>query len=347
MSLEDTPGGSPAPGSAPPVEPLVPGAAAGPCPTEPAPGLSGRLAGILFSPGETFRKIAERPSWGGAFGVYLAIVAAAFLVYCLRVDWETVMRAQFEESLAWKLTSSFLSEGQLAEIERASLNQVMSLGRGGLTLTTVMNQVIFVMVGFHFMAVVFSTLFYLMGALADLKLGRVYLDGFLCFLLLIFFTILNVTVTAAFDENSRGALPYQAGLGCGLFVAYLWLFGRSVGRQSDFKRMVATYAHALAVPALALVVMVIVILVKQEPLTLSADRVVTSSLGGILSMRGTSPLAVILGAIDVFTIWGLTVASIGFAAASRLSMGTSVAITFLPWGFYTMARLAMAAAFGG
>jgi hypothetical protein len=71
---------------------------------------------------------------------------------------------------------------------------------------------------------------------------------------------------------------------------------------------------------------------------------VTSNLGAILGMK-TGAFGALLGALDLFTLWALSVMAIGFAAASRLSLGTAAAITFLPWGFYTMARIALAAAF--
>lgn len=321
--------------------------AAPPGPAEPLPSLPARLFGALFSPGATFRRIVDRPLWSGAFAVYLVIVVSAMLVYSLNVDWEAMMRSSFENSVGWKLMSSIMSEGQLAEAERVSLNQVLSVGRAGLALQTTINAGIGTLIVFHFLAVLFATLFYLMGALADLRLGRVYLDGFLCFLVIILFGILSFMVRAAFGENSLGALPYQAGLASLFFVGYFLLFRRSVDRQPDFRRLIAAYAHAMAVPGLAMVVMAAVILLKQDMVTVAQDQVVASNLGAILSITGTGPLAVLLGSLDLFTLWTLIIASIGFAAATRLSTGTSVAITFLPWGFFTMARLAMAAAFGG
>ncbi len=335
MSMEETAG-------SPPI-----GTTDAPGPGTPHPGLPSRMIGVLFSPGATFTRIAERPSWLGALAAYLVIVAAATMVYSLNVDWEAMLRSSFEGSVGWKLMTSIMSESQLAEIERTSLNEILSVGRGGLALSTTLNSVIGTVVLFHFMAVLFATLFYLMGSLADLKLGRVYLDAFFCVLLFILFAIVNFTVRAAFGEDGRAALPYQSGLTCLFFLGYFWLFRRSVERQPDLRRLVASYAHAMAVPALAMIVMVIVIFIKQEPVTVTGDQVVMSSLGGILGYQGSSPLAVLLGAIDIFQLWGLIAASIGFAAATRLSMGTAAAITFLPWGFYTMARLAMSAAFGG
>jgi hypothetical protein len=291
--------------------------------------------------------ISARPAWTGAFAVYLVIVVSTMLVYSLDVDWEAMIRSTWENSLFWKLLASLMSEAQLAEAERVSINETLSVGRAGLALTTVINSVVASLVGFHFLVVLFATLFYLMGALADLKLGRVYLDGFICFLILILFVIANITVRAVSGEDSRAALPYQAGLASVFCLGYFWLLRRSVDRQDDLRSLVAAYAHAMAVPGLAMIVMAAVLLLKQTPVTVSQDLVVASSVGAVLGMKGSGPLPVLLGALDVFTIWGLAAASIGFAAATRLSMGTSVAITFLPWGFWTMARLALAAAFGG
>ncbi|HXI02574.1 MAG TPA: hypothetical protein VNI57_05300 [Candidatus Saccharimonadales bacterium] len=318
-----------------------------PPPQEDLPSLPSRMIGALFSPGATFRRISGRPVWTGALAAYLVIVAVATLTYSLKVDWESMLRGQLESSLGWKITSSFLPENQLDQAEHAMMSEVLSIGRNGMALNSVLNSVIGTTLVFQIMLILFATLFYLMGSLADLKLGRIYLDGLLAILIFILFAILNAVVRGIFGGDSLAALPYQAGLASIFFIGYFWFLRRSIERQPDFKRLAATYAHAMAVPALAMLVLMVVVVIKSGAVTAPADQVVQSSIAGMLSMKGAGPLTVMLGALDIFTLWGLVVAAIGFASATRLSLGASIAITFLPWGFYTMARIAIAAAFGG
>lgn len=332
-------------GSAPPQDAIQPppGPPEGPPPAMPS--LPARMLGVLTSPGATFKLVAVRPSWASALALYLVLVAAASLAYSLNVDWESMWRNQLESSTMWRFISSVAGEDQLAEIERAWLNEITSLGTGGMALNTTLQATFGTVIIFHFMLILFVTLFYLMGALADLKLGRVYLDGLLCLLILILSAILNAFARGLFGGDARSALPYQAGLSALIFIGYFWLLYKSIERQPDLKRMAGAYAHAMAVPAVASIVLIAIALLKSEPLTVPGDQVVTSSVGAIVGQT-QGALGVLLGALDLFTLWGLSVMAIGFSAASRLSMGTAAAITFLPWGFYTMARLALAAATG-
>ena len=338
MSTLEPPGG-------PGLPPEAPMTGAGPDAAAPEPpSLPVRFAAVIHSPGATLRGVSERPSWVGALAIYLAIVAIATLVYSLNVDWEGMWRTQLESSIGWQLASSLFGEDQLDTIEKTSLNEILSLGRGGMALNTTLQSVFGTVVVFHFMLILFVTLFYLMGALADLRLARVYLDALLCLLVLILSAILGAFVRGMFGGDGRAALPWQAGLSSLFFIAYLWLLHRSIERQPELRRMASVYAHSFAIPALAAVLLIVITLVKSEPLTVPGDQVVTSNLGAILGMK-TGAFGALLGALDLFTLWALSVMAIGFAAASRLSLGTAAAITFLPWGFYTMARIALAAAF--
>jgi hypothetical protein len=336
MSNDETPRG--------PVPPAPPAPGAS---QEELPSLPSRIFGVFFSPGATFGLISCRPAWLGALVFYLVAIGLSTLVYSLNVDWETMWRGQLESSVAWKLASSVMPEGDLERIERTSLNEILSAGKGGMALRTTINAVIYSTLFFQIMIIVFATLFYLMGALADLKLGRLYLDAFFCVGVFILFTIVNAFVRGMFGENTRGALPYEAGIASLFFLGYFWLLYRSFERQPELRKFVSSYAHAMAIPAVASLLLILVVFLKSEPVTVPGDQVLTSSIGAILGMEGSGVMTVLLRSLDLFKLWELTAAAIGFAAVTRLSMGTTVAITFLPWGFYTMARVAMAVAFGG
>ena len=52
------------------------------------------------------------------------------------------------------------------------------------------------------------------------------------------------------EATGRAALPWQAGLSCLFFIGYLWIFYRSIERQADYRKMAASYAHAMAIPCL-------------------------------------------------------------------------------------------------
>lgn len=56
----------------------------------------GRLIGILVAPGETFRSIAERPTWLPPLLVLALLAGAVGLVLQVRTDPEEMVREQFE-----------------------------------------------------------------------------------------------------------------------------------------------------------------------------------------------------------------------------------------------------------
>jgi hypothetical protein len=339
MSDIETPGGSPQSPEIPP-------------PTGPVPGgdsasLPANFMGVLFSPGAAFQRIITRPAWAGALTIYVLAVAAAALAYSLNVDWEAMMRGQFEASLAWKLMSSVMSPDQLDQAEGAALQNILSTGRGGMALNTVFQGVIFSVIAVHFMAILFATLFYLMGSLSDLKLGRLYLDGLLALVIVMGFSIGGGIVQALLGMDPREFLPYQAGWNMLFLGGYLWILRKGVERQPVFRQFFATYTHAMAVPTVAALIAILVILLKGEPVTVGGDQILASNLGAILGFTGTGALATLLSAIELFRIWEYIIVAIGFKCATRLSFGASLSITFLPWGFVTMTRIAMAAVFGG
>lgn len=320
-----------------------------PPPTE--PGETGTLAanflGVLFAPGATFKRILNRPGWAGALSLYILAIALSALVYSLKVDWEAMFRAQFEGSLGWKFMSSVLSEEQMEQTEKVALDNILETGSGGMALQTVTQSVIYGTIAVHAMATIFATLFYLMGALGDLKLGRLYLDGLLAFLLLVVFTFAGAAARGLLGLDARGFLPIQAALNGLFFLGYAWLLFKTVERQPTFRKFFSVYVHAMAVPAAAALLAIVVMLVQSGPITVAGNEILRSNVGAILGYEGTGVLPTILSSIEIFRIWELVIVAIAFAAVSRLSFATSAAITFLPWGFVTMAKVALSAVFGG
>ncbi|MGH9362156.1 MAG: Yip1 family protein [Thermoanaerobaculia bacterium] len=56
----------------------------------------GRLVGVLVAPGKTFRSIAERPTWGVAFAVLVALTVATTLLFFQKMDFAEIVRQQME-----------------------------------------------------------------------------------------------------------------------------------------------------------------------------------------------------------------------------------------------------------
>jgi len=315
-------------------------------PEPPPDPLFSRVIGVILSPVTTFRNVVTRPAWVGAFVIYLIAIGLSTVVYSLNVDWEALMRSQFEDSLGWKLASSLVPEEKLSEVEHGAVEEILSTGAGGMTLLTTANTITGGAIGFIVMGIIFATLFYLMGALGDLKLGRIYFDGFLCFLMFIAWAIIGAIVRGLFGSEARDALPWQAGVNTIFLFAFLYVVYKTVERQPAFKKLMSVYAHGMTISVVASLLVIVVVLIQREPLTVGPDQVLRSNIAALAGMKGSGLVATILGALDIFTLWQLVTLTIGFAAATGLSIWMTASITFLPWGFVTMVKIAAAALFG-
>jgi len=81
------------------IGPEQPGSEPAPHPVAPAPETTnpfGRLAGVLFSPDETFASIARRPDWLVPLLLFLVLSAVSGYVFAHHVDFVSAARAQLE-----------------------------------------------------------------------------------------------------------------------------------------------------------------------------------------------------------------------------------------------------------
>ena len=106
---------------------------------------------------------------------------------------------------------------------------------------------------------------------------------------------------------------------------------------------VVTYTSAVGI--IALLVALTITYANPDSASIPMEKLVKSSIGNWVTL-GIPILDALLKSLDVFTLWNLTVLTIGFRWATRLSAGVTATITFLPWGVYVLIKLAWAAVFG-
>ena len=68
-----------------------------PAPPLPRTGALSRLAGVFFSPVETFRSIAQRPTWLAPLLVWTVLSVSITTIVLPRMDWEKMIRSRMEK----------------------------------------------------------------------------------------------------------------------------------------------------------------------------------------------------------------------------------------------------------
>lgn len=104
----------------------------------------GRILGVLVSPGETFRSIAERPTWIPPFLVLVLLGFAVGLVVQLRTDPEEMVRGQMS------MLKMDISEEQLNEAIDQAENQSMAAKVALMAVSVVVQVAIYALVALLF-----------------------------------------------------------------------------------------------------------------------------------------------------------------------------------------------------
>lgn len=125
----------------------------------------------------------------------------------------------------------------------------------------------------------------------------------------------------------------------------MWLLNVQAAKDEVFHKMLSVSTYASVVPLIGALALLGVSLATEGVIETRFDRFVTSSLGQVLKPEG-AVLRAVLDRVDLFTIWMLTVLTIGYRAVTKLSAGVAAAITLLPWGVYALFMIGFAALLG-
>jgi len=147
----------------------------------------------------------------------------------------------------------------------------------------------------------------------------------------------NDRITAAQAEEILGRMIFL------FIVAGVLLFGGNflLGGESDFRTVLAVTSHAWLATVVKSVVVVPLMLAK-------GSMSVATSLQILLpGERWMSPVGVMLGATDIFSLWMLALVVIGLAAAYRFSRGKVAALVVAFYILATGVSAGLAALFAG
>lgn len=300
-----------------------------------------RMMGVVVSPVETFSDIARQPGWLFPFVCYLAVFVVCFGIYAWKADWVAIITDQIENNPLMGL----MPDAQRDRIVEQSTQEFRKMSQGELTAHNVLQILPFLTPTAHLMTLVFASLFVMMGALKDLKLGKAWLNFLLCLLMLVGYLIVTGVAGFAFRDAIQSRLMLTGVAGLALVGGWMWMLNAYARRDPEFHRMLSVWSYACVVNMVMMIALLVASIAHEPPLQVSFDRMIPSSIGQVV--RPDAPvLRTLLERLDLFVIWFWSLACIGYRAVTRLSTGATAAITFLPWGIYVMIRLAIAAAFG-
>lgn len=300
-----------------------------------------RLLGVITAPRETYQEIARSPRWLPPWLIYLAIFAFAFSVYSLKADWVAIVTDQVENSPFM----SFFPEEAKDQAIKGATESFRSLTNAQITIGQLLQIAGGSIFFAHFMALIYATLFVLMGSLADLKLGRAWLNFLLCLLVFVFYIIVYSISQFAFKDAPQSALLLQACAAAITTGVWLWILNGRATRDPEFHRVLCVITYGSAIAIVGAVALLAVTIASPAPIQVGVEKLVPSNLGALVK-PDVKALAKLFESLDVFTLWLLAVLSIGFSVVARTSMGVAASITFLPWAVIVLIKLAWAAAFG-
>ena len=300
-----------------------------------------RLLGVISSPGRTFDDIVRSPGWIPPFICFLAMIVISIGIWGMKADFVTIIGDQIENSPFLKLAP----EAQREQIINQGLEPFRKQTQTQTALQTVISAGVNQIPFYHGMALIYATLFVLMGALKDLKLGAAWGNFLLCLLIYLGYLGIYMLATIAFRDATNSAILLSGTASVAMLGGWMWLLNRRATADPEFHRMLSVCTYSSAVLIVWTLVFAAISLATPTPIQTYVDKMVRSNVGALIN-TGSPALQKLLESLDLFTIWWLSVLTIGFRSATRLSMGMTASITFLPWAVWVLIKIAWTAVFG-
>ncbi|HEX5717435.1 MAG TPA: YIP1 family protein, partial [Thermoanaerobaculia bacterium] len=132
-----------------------------------------------------------------------------------------------------------------------------------------------------------------------------------------------------------------------VLAVLFWLGFRMFGSEIDYVRSLATTLHGYLPLALASLINLPLIFTRE---TLTFEEAAN---GGVLvsSLKALAPedtpvvTEVLLGSIDLFTVWAMVLLAIGYREVAKVSSAVASGIVILFWLIFVLFKVGIAAAF--
>jgi hypothetical protein len=123
-------------------------------------------------------------------------------------------------------------------------------------------------------------------------------------------------------------------------------FAFGLGAEINFGRSMAIIMYSFLPGMIKSLLGIITIMAGPDPDSFLMQNAVATNIGHFMNpLESNRALYSLASALDIFTIWMLVLASIGFSVVTGKSRGTSYAVIFGWWAIVTLAGAGLAAAF--
>jgi hypothetical protein len=241
-------------------------------------------------------------------------------------------------------TSRLAPDEIMDKVVSEQLAQLRPFNWWQITMLNATNIVWGVVAFYHVMTLFYATLFYVMGAAGELRLGRAWLTFLMCLGVLILGGVITGVGQFTFRQDSPATfLMLAAVMAVVMTGLYMYLVNRNAQKDPAFHRFMSIASYGSAIGILALIALAITAFATPPPIQQDAQYLVKSNLGAFLPSDNAAVQS-LLSSLDIFSIWFMIVLTIGFRIVTKTSTGIAASITFLPWVVWVLIKLAWNAA---
>ena len=112
-----------------------------------------------------------------------------------------------------------------------------------------------------------------------------------------------------------------------------WLGSSAVGGTSKYFHGVAVWVYSSLPPALVFTIANLIVMMLKDPDTIdlatAQQGLVKANLGFFVDAKAMPVVAALLGSVDLFSIWGWVLASIGLQKVAKISSGGAWAVVLI------------------
>jgi hypothetical protein len=167
----------------------------------------------------------------------------------------------------------------------------------------------------------------------------------LCLLMLVCYLVIYGVANFAFREAPESRILLLGTATVALTAAWIWMLRRAAAADAELNRLVSVCMYSSAVTMIWAIVFAAISLGTAAPIQVYLDKMVKSNVAAYVS-TGIPAVQALLDSLDIFVVGWLAILTIGFRALTKLSVGMTASITFLPWAVIVAIKIAWAAVFG-